>query len=161
EAGPPSAAYRLIKFAKRHRGALTTAAAFLALMVAGAAISAWQAVRASRAELQAVAGAGQARGGEIAGRGGKNTACAPGPAEERARREAEAATRQAESARREAQLAQLDGLKDVAEANRAHLNLLSFVQDVPDRKAQAFVIIRQSAELEPKAGQVMATLGRI
>jgi hypothetical protein len=44
---PP--AYRLRKFARKHRTALTTAAAFVVLLAAGAAIATWQAVRATRA----------------------------------------------------------------------------------------------------------------
>jgi serine/threonine protein kinase len=53
EACPPSRRYRLAKFARKHRKALLTAAAFAALLVAGAALSAWQAVRATQAEAQA------------------------------------------------------------------------------------------------------------
>ena len=56
-AGPPSARYRLGKIARKHRVALTAAAAFLALLVLGATISIWQAVRATNAERQAVANA--------------------------------------------------------------------------------------------------------
>ncbi len=50
EAGPPSAAYRLRKFARKHRAALATASAFAAVLLAATAISTWQAVRATRAE---------------------------------------------------------------------------------------------------------------
>jgi serine/threonine protein kinase/tetratricopeptide (TPR) repeat protein len=53
EAGPPSATYRLKKFARRNRAALATATAFILLLVAATAISSWQAVRATRAEGQA------------------------------------------------------------------------------------------------------------
>jgi serine/threonine protein kinase/tetratricopeptide (TPR) repeat protein len=49
-AAPPSARYRLRKFAHKHRTALTTAATISVLLVAGAAVSTWQAVRATRAE---------------------------------------------------------------------------------------------------------------
>jgi serine/threonine protein kinase len=55
EAGPPSATYRLRRYARKHRVLLTTAAAFLGLLVLGAAVSTWQAVRATRAERLAVA----------------------------------------------------------------------------------------------------------
>ncbi len=55
EAGPPSARYRLGKFLRRHRMAALSAAAGLALLVAGAAVSTWQAVRATRAEKTAAA----------------------------------------------------------------------------------------------------------
>jgi serine/threonine protein kinase/Flp pilus assembly protein TadD len=55
EAGPPSAAYRLRKLARRYRGALLTTAAFVALLAVATAVSAWQAVKATRAEATAVA----------------------------------------------------------------------------------------------------------
>jgi len=50
EAGPPSATYRLRKFATKNRVLLATSAAFVALLILGAAVSTWQAVRARRAE---------------------------------------------------------------------------------------------------------------
>ena len=49
-AAPPSARYRLRKFAHKHRAALATAAVISLLLMAGAAVSTWQAVRATRAE---------------------------------------------------------------------------------------------------------------
>jgi len=52
-AAPPSARYRVRKFARKHRAALTTAAAIALLLVAGVAVSTWQAVRATRAETAA------------------------------------------------------------------------------------------------------------
>src|SRR5579883_415636 len=54
EARPPSAGYRLRKFARHHRTALSTAVAFAGLLVLAAAICAWQAIRATRAEAQAL-----------------------------------------------------------------------------------------------------------
>ena len=51
EAGPPSARYRLSRFALRHRGALATAAAFALMLVAAAAGSAFLAVRAMQAQF--------------------------------------------------------------------------------------------------------------
>jgi tetratricopeptide (TPR) repeat protein len=59
-AAPPSARYRLRKFARKHRVALTTAAAIILLLLAGAAFSTWQAVRATRAEAAARAAEQQA-----------------------------------------------------------------------------------------------------
>src|SRR5208282_5866731 len=47
-AAPPSACYRLRKFAGKHRASLTTAAAITLLVLAGAAFTTWQAVRARR-----------------------------------------------------------------------------------------------------------------
>jgi serine/threonine protein kinase len=55
EACPPSARYRLGKFLRRHRVGALTAAAGLVLLVTGAAVSTWQAVRAIRAERNAAA----------------------------------------------------------------------------------------------------------
>jgi serine/threonine protein kinase len=52
-AHPPSAGYRLRKFARKHRAELTTTAAIGLLLVAGVATSSWQAVRATRAETTA------------------------------------------------------------------------------------------------------------
>jgi tetratricopeptide (TPR) repeat protein len=49
---PPSAVYRLRKSARRHRVALVTSALVAAALVLGAAVSAWQAVRARAAERQ-------------------------------------------------------------------------------------------------------------
>ncbi len=50
EARPPSANYRLRKFVRKHRTALAMAATVVLLLVAGVAVSTWQAVRATRAE---------------------------------------------------------------------------------------------------------------
>jgi serine/threonine protein kinase/WD40 repeat protein len=46
---PPSAAYRLRKLARRHKPALTAAVLVALVLVAGAAISVWQAIRATEA----------------------------------------------------------------------------------------------------------------
>jgi WD40 repeat protein/serine/threonine protein kinase len=50
DARPPSNAYRLQKLIHRHRRAFAVAAALAAILVAGAGISTWQAVRATTAE---------------------------------------------------------------------------------------------------------------
>jgi serine/threonine protein kinase/tetratricopeptide (TPR) repeat protein len=50
EAGPPTAGYRLRKLAARHRRPLAVLAAFLLLLVAGTAVSVWQAVEATQAK---------------------------------------------------------------------------------------------------------------
>jgi hypothetical protein len=56
EACPPSAGYRLRKFARKHKRLLATAAAFAALLLLlGVAASTWQAVRATQAEAAALA----------------------------------------------------------------------------------------------------------
>jgi non-specific serine/threonine protein kinase/serine/threonine-protein kinase len=61
QACPPSAGYRLRKFARKHRFGLATAAAIVLLLVAGVAVSTWQAVRATQAEHQAAQAAQRAQ----------------------------------------------------------------------------------------------------
>jgi serine/threonine protein kinase/tetratricopeptide (TPR) repeat protein len=61
EAGPPSAAYRFGKFVRRNRLAFASAAGIAVLLVAGVAVSTWQAVRATRAERRAEANAREAQ----------------------------------------------------------------------------------------------------
>ena len=78
---PPTAGYRFRKFARRNKVALATASLVAASLVTGIVVSAWQAVRASRAEQLA------------------NDRYA---AESHARRDAETARRDAEAARSEA-----------------------------------------------------------
>src|SRR5262249_37639995 len=54
EAGPPSAAYRLRKLVRKHRGALAAMATFAVLLATGAAVSTWQALLARTAERLAL-----------------------------------------------------------------------------------------------------------
>jgi serine/threonine protein kinase len=53
EAGPPSMSYRLSKFARKHRHALAAAALTALVLAAATAVSAWLAIRATRAERRA------------------------------------------------------------------------------------------------------------
>lgn len=55
EACPPSAGYKLRKYARKHKRAFLLATAFAALLVLGVVVSTWQAVRATWAESDAVA----------------------------------------------------------------------------------------------------------
>jgi eukaryotic-like serine/threonine-protein kinase len=61
EAGPSSAGYRLRKLTRRYSNALATAAAFVLLLALAAAVSTWQAVRATRAEKRATTEQANAR----------------------------------------------------------------------------------------------------
>jgi serine/threonine protein kinase/WD40 repeat protein len=56
EARPPSNLYRLRKLLHRHRGAFAAAAAIMIILIAGATLSTWLAIRATRAERQARSG---------------------------------------------------------------------------------------------------------
>ncbi len=60
-AGPPSAAYRLRKFARRNQGLLTTLGLLAPVMLVGTAVSVYQAIRATHAEQLA-----ETRLGEVA-----------------------------------------------------------------------------------------------
>ena len=55
EAGPPRATYRLRKFLRRNKGPVLAASVVVLALVAGAAVAAWQAIRARRAEQVATA----------------------------------------------------------------------------------------------------------
>jgi tRNA A-37 threonylcarbamoyl transferase component Bud32 len=87
---PPSASYRLRKFARKHGAALATAAALTGLLVSGVAVSSWQAVRATRAQQ---AEAERAEGEKKA----KEEAQQERDAKERARQEEEQERRYAQA----------------------------------------------------------------
>ncbi|QEH32771.1 Serine/threonine-protein kinase PknB [Aquisphaera giovannonii] len=54
EACPPTPAYRLRRFARRHRAGLAVGAAIAATLIVATAVSVWQALRATRAERDAL-----------------------------------------------------------------------------------------------------------
>ena len=61
EACPPSRWYRLTKYARRNRVALTTATVVAGALVAGTAVSTWQAIRATGAEKRMAAALGESK----------------------------------------------------------------------------------------------------
>ena len=64
EACPPSARYRIYKFARRNRAALTTTALVVAALLIGTAVSIWQAVKAKQAARAEAEQRGRAEAGE-------------------------------------------------------------------------------------------------
>jgi serine/threonine protein kinase len=66
EACPPSSTYRLRKFAGKYKKALATAATFVAVLLIGAVVSTWQAIRATNAEVSALKERERAESNEIA-----------------------------------------------------------------------------------------------
>src|SRR5262245_40646211 len=58
-ARPPSALYQLGKFVRRHTALVTTTVAFLAVLVVGGGVTAWQAVRLAQAERDQAVKQGQ------------------------------------------------------------------------------------------------------
>jgi serine/threonine protein kinase len=63
-AGPPSSAYRLRKFLRRHRGRVLAILTLLLVLFVGAVVSTWEALRATEAEKQAREEARKAREAE-------------------------------------------------------------------------------------------------
>jgi eukaryotic-like serine/threonine-protein kinase len=96
EACPPSASYRLRKFARKNRAALVTVGSFALLLLVGAVLSSLQAIRATRAESAAIGQTKRAMIAEERSRFERDRAIA---AEARARGESERAERSAAEAR--------------------------------------------------------------
>ena len=96
EACPPSAAYQVRKFARKNRAALMTVCSFAALLLVGAVLSTWQAIRATKAEGVAIRQADRAMIAEEASRLERDRAVA---AEAQAKAEEEKAKRSAAEAR--------------------------------------------------------------
>jgi eukaryotic-like serine/threonine-protein kinase len=144
-AAPPSARYRLGKFARKHRTALTTAAAIALLLVASAAISTWQAVRATNAENAALqaqrAEADRAEGERLA----KLDAQAKKADAERAQVRAEAGEKLAGERllQVEAEKKRADEEKQIAQAVRDFLQQKLLSQ--ADTKAQADTLVKAGA----------------
>jgi eukaryotic-like serine/threonine-protein kinase len=90
EACPPSASYRLRKFARKNRAALTTAAAIGLLLLGGVGISTWQAVRAMRAEAVVAAARDAEAGQRQVAEANERKAVAAAAAETQAKQSAEA-----------------------------------------------------------------------
>jgi WD40 repeat protein len=106
EAGPPSAAYRLRKFARKHKGYLYAAGAFATVLVAATAVSAWLALRAQRAERLA---------------DNRFVAERQARAEAEKARQAEADARQREAQERQRAVAERDRAQAVQEESLDHL----------------------------------------
>jgi serine/threonine protein kinase/tetratricopeptide (TPR) repeat protein len=100
EAGPPSATYKLRKLARKHRAALATTAAFMALLLLSAAISislAAQAVRSEATARQQAASAELARQSEARLRRTADDDQQRARTAEQAARDEEAKTKKSES----------------------------------------------------------------
>jgi serine/threonine protein kinase len=102
EARPPSASYRLRKFVKKNRAALTTAAALAFLMLTGITISTWQAMRATHAESAANAAADAERRAKVDADEQKENAIQSAGREAEERKKADAAKQEAQAKEAEA-----------------------------------------------------------
>jgi serine/threonine protein kinase/tetratricopeptide (TPR) repeat protein len=135
EACPPSASYRLRKFAKKHRMALATVAAVALLLIAGISVSSWQAVRAMRAEADANDAAEAARRAKVDAEQQKEKALQSAAREAEERKKADVAKSDAEAKEVEAK-AVLQFVEDnVLSAGRPKGEAGGLGHDVPLRDA--------------------------
>ncbi len=148
-AAPPSARYRLRKFVRRHQAALTTAAAMIVLLLAGAVVSTWQAVRALRAE-------GAARAAEQGALQSQLNAEARQAEAERQKTRAEAGERLAETERKRAEAA-ADGERKSREEEtitladaRTSLGLIAAEQNNPYEAVLWFASAANLARADPQ-----------
>ncbi|HUQ70910.1 MAG TPA: protein kinase, partial [Planctomycetaceae bacterium] len=146
-AAPPSARYRLRKFARKYQAALTTATAIALLLVAGATVSTWQAVRATRAEAAA-------RLAEQEARAAQQSEAERAEGERLAKLDARAAQR-SESNRAEGErLAKLDAEAKQAEAERQQTRAEAGEKLASDRLVQVDSE-KQRAEAEKQTAQAV------
>jgi serine/threonine protein kinase len=153
-AGPPSATYRLRKFARRHRGSLAAAVVVLLALLAGMLGTTWGLIEARRQESSALAAAEQEKGVRAAEAAQKRLAQASA-------QQANAEKVRAEQAAAEAQAAQTKALKRLTQIEKANAILGSVFQDLNPRAAekagqplQALLgerLDRATAELEDEA----------
>jgi serine/threonine protein kinase len=109
-ATPPSATYKIRKFARRHRAAIVTTSLIVLALITGSVVATWQAIRATRAERIA-----QRRLVQV----------------EAERKRATAAEEVALSAAQEAEAARVEAQRGLDEVNKAN-QLLSSVLDTID-----------------------------
>jgi hypothetical protein len=105
EACPPTAGYRLRKFARKYRTPMLVAGAFVLLLSLGAIVAAWQAVRATAAERSASLSAAVARSRDREAKHAELEANKQRLAAEAAKQEALEAKTAADKQRDEARLA--------------------------------------------------------
>jgi WD40 repeat protein/serine/threonine protein kinase len=119
EACPPSAGYRLRKFARKNKKALALAGAFALLLLAGTAISSWQAMRATYAEMEATTQRSAAATAEQQAKDDRDKALAAG----------QRAKDAADVARTEAAFAESAGDELRGTLYAAHMNLIQAAWD--------------------------------
>jgi WD40 repeat protein/serine/threonine protein kinase len=99
EACPPSTAYRMRKFVRKHRTAISTAAGFAGILALAAVVSTWQAIRATNAEAGALVERDRAQQSELQAKVAQERAREERDLAERARVQEVAARQEAEQAR--------------------------------------------------------------
>ncbi len=115
EAGPPSAIYRLRKFARRNRAAVATLTTVFAALILGTTVSTWQAVRATRAERRADQQSAEAHASALAAQQERERADSQAQDAQSKAREAIAERERAEEAFRQARQAVDDSFTLISE----------------------------------------------
>ncbi|MFO0953456.1 MAG: serine/threonine-protein kinase [Isosphaeraceae bacterium] len=169
EACPPTVGYRLHKLYRKNRAVVGVAAAFLLMLVSGALLASYLAVRAIQAERQAADALRQAQWNEA-------KAQAERAAAEQARRKAESETQRAEREKQSAQAVrdflQNDLLKQASPLHQAEMRRLQggdfavqqnpTVRDLLDRAAERLAPERIEARfpgMPVVQADVLATVG--
>jgi hypothetical protein len=125
-AAPPGVRYRLGKLLRKHRTALVTAAALVLLLVAGVAVSTWQAVLATQAE-------GVARRAEQQALQAQQAEAQRAASERLANRNAQAQKAEAERAATAERLANEQAQKRLQQIEKANAILTSIFRDLNPR----------------------------
>jgi pentatricopeptide repeat protein len=142
QACPPSATYRFRKFARRNRGPVLAAVLVGVALVGGVITSTWQAVRATRAERDAVANANRASAAAEAERTAKEAERNAKEAESSQRRQAEEVSNYLVSAFSSPDPARDGSTVTIAEVlDRALRELQDGLQNDPGTKAALLVVI--------------------
>jgi hypothetical protein len=138
EARPPSAAYRLHKFARKNRKLLGSVAAFALLLIAGVVISTWQALRATAAERELAAQ-----------RDAREEAWRQAIANEQKAKEAAALEQKArlvEAAQRRQAEAVAEALESVLLGIKPNQSAKDFISQLQRPLARAFFVIQEAHE---------------
>jgi serine/threonine protein kinase len=128
-AGPPSASYRLRKFAKRHKGTLAAAALVVLALAAGMVGTTWGLIEARRQEDSALAAAEKEKSARAAEAAQKQKA------QDNAQ-QAQVEKTRAQQAAREAQAAEAKAQKRLAQVEKANAILGSIFQDLDPRAVE-------------------------
>jgi len=126
----PGILYQTSKFMRRHRTGIVTASALLLLLIAGAATSTWQAVRATRAEREQRSLLAEARSARA-------EAVKQSERAEAERTEAEQQSLQAEAQWAEAEFQKLEAQKQKAEADAQRSKAIGALQTAEREKTRA------------------------
>jgi serine/threonine protein kinase len=144
EACPPTARYRLGKYARRHRAALTTGSLLALALIAGTAASTWQAFRATAAEGHTATALAEARG---------NLA--------EANRQRALARKAVDEMYTEAAQKWLAGEGRLTPLQREFLEkALAFYQEFAAQKGDDPAVQAELAEAALRVGDIRSTLGR-